>query len=164
MSAHAAVSSRCGRPPSCNLSVSRLNSSTESDSRRSVVARFDFTGYVQERDEAIQRQDRAERDRQQQLNVTWVELKREAGNYVNRNGAGCQVTGTYPTIDLDTGRGQRLTVTVTDRSTFLLAYTGSEPEGFLDNGEKIVEATGDQGVMKAIVDWYEAILKGRSAR
>lgn len=129
-----------------------------------VVARFDFTGYVQERDDAIQRQERAERERQQQLHATWVELKREAGNYVHRNGALFQVTGTYPTVDLDTGRGQRLIVTVTDRSAFSLAYTGSEPGGFLDNGERVVEAKGDQGVMKAIVDWYEAILKRGAAR
>jgi len=123
------------------------------------MSRFDFTGYVNQRNEAIRRQEKAERDRQHETRNTWVELIREIGNYVHRNGKRCQVSGNFPLINLDNGKGSTLVVTVEDRARFALAYTGSEPQGYFDTGNTTQEASGDPAVMRAIVDWYEANAK-----
>lgn len=125
------------------------------------MPRFDFTGYIERRDEALEREAQAERARQQALHDTWVELKREAGNYVQRNGGACQVSGAYPTIDLDSLAGKRLVVTVQNRSAFHLSYNGESPTSVIDEGQMTQVASGDEAVTKAIVEWYESVTKRR---
>ncbi|MCJ2039058.1 hypothetical protein MKK55_08850 [Methylobacterium sp. J-059] len=121
------------------------------------MSRFDFSEFVEQRDEAIRQREKAERDRQEQTRLTWVELKREVGNYVVRNGRRCEVTGEYPGLFLNAGSGLGFVVTVKGRSSFEVTHPGIKNAGYLETHDKTQEITSDRGLIQAIVDWYEAL-------
>ncbi|MGU3449670.1 hypothetical protein [Methylobacterium sp. 391_Methyba4] len=125
------------------------------------MARFDFTGYLQQRDDAIERKKKAERDKQHQIHLTWVELSREAGNYVHRNGKRCSVESEFPTVTMQTSDGRRMLVTVRDRSTFGYQQSSEEFGSRVLSEEQPEEVSGDQAIMAAIVEWYEATAQPR---
>ena len=121
------------------------------------MSRFDFSGFVEQRDEAIRQREKAERDRQEQTRQTWVELKREVGNYVVRNGRRCEVSGEYPGIVLNAMNSPGLIISVKSRSSFEITYPGIKNAGYLEARDKTNEITSDRALMQAVVDWYEAL-------
>lgn len=120
------------------------------------MPRFDFTGFAQQRDGESQRQERTKPDKEQRVHETWVELKRQIGNYVQGNGSLCEVSAAWPQITL-AAADDGLLIIVKDLVAFEVTRMASRYKQPSSAPAKTAEVSGEQEIMATIVDWYEAI-------